>query len=626
VAFDVQTQTNLTIVDATTNDAGLYSLQVISGGAPVTSVSVPVSVGVLELSQPPVTNTAPLCGTKTLAVVARGKGNLSAQWFHDADLIVPDARVQEAFIPLSDGSTQFVLAFNDIHYVDDATYHVVITDDCGPVSEPRFAMRVTPNPPWTVVATNGPQPRAYAAATYDSDRSRIVLFGGQTAYLYGPPLFGDTWEFDGTNWTQLFPSNSPAARDMAQMVYDSRRHRSVLFGGQTYNNLNYYNQLDTWEWDGTNWTYISTTNTPPWDGTYEFAACYDSARGETLIFGGITNGYRASQLWAFDGTNWTQKIPAGPAPVGGGSFGLAFDSSRNLAVLLGANSQNVSVPYNYAGAVWEWDGTNWFERPQSGQIFGGFSGGDMLTFDRFRGETVVFGAVFGTVDGIGSSSSYYTNSDGYRFVWRWNGAQWQADPASFEPGIQNYQLYGNLLFDSQRDGIALFNGVADDGEKVTNCLFEILYQDDPAIINQPSTQVALKGQPAQLYVIAAGAPPISYQWLKNGAPLNDNANLTGSLTNVLNFQAANPADAGFYTLTMSNVCGLASSQPIHLVITAGQISLGQNTGLPTLNWNNPGAVLQSAPSLDGPWTAVPGAASPYTVTISAGQAFYRLVQ
>jgi hypothetical protein len=34
--------------------------------------------------------------------------------------------------------------------------------------------------------------------------------------------------------------------------------------------------------------------------------------------------------------------------------------------------------------------------------------------------------------------------------------------------------------------------------------------------------------------------------------------------------------------------------------------------------------LQSAPTLNGPWTTIPGATSPYTTDLSDGERYFRL--
>jgi hypothetical protein len=59
-------------------------------------------------------------------------------------------------------------------------------------------------------------------------RQRVVLFGGN---ISGVGFLGDTWEWDGTNWTQLTPSASPSARLAHAMAYHAARQRVVLCAG-----------------------------------------------------------------------------------------------------------------------------------------------------------------------------------------------------------------------------------------------------------------------------------------------------------------------------------------------------------------------------------------------------------
>ena len=51
---------------------------------------------------------------------------------------------------------------------------------------------------WAQVSTAGPAPRIEPAMAYDSQRGVTVLFGGDN----GSNL-GDTWEWNGSTWTQL---------------------------------------------------------------------------------------------------------------------------------------------------------------------------------------------------------------------------------------------------------------------------------------------------------------------------------------------------------------------------------------------------------------------------------------
>src|SRR4030095_6812906 len=96
---------------------------------------------------------------------------------------------------------------------------------------------------WHQIMIPGPPARYANALAYDSDRQRVVLFGGQSGAPFGQGVLGDTWEYDGLAWTQLAPTTSPPARTFVKMVYDPNRHKMVLFGG--YNGTQ--TVADTWE-------------------------------------------------------------------------------------------------------------------------------------------------------------------------------------------------------------------------------------------------------------------------------------------------------------------------------------------------------------------------------------------
>jgi len=90
--------------------------------------------------------------------------------------------------------------------------------------------------------------------TYDSGRGVTVLFGGDAGYT----VYDDTWEWDGTNWTQRSPANKPTMRQDQALAYDSGRGVTVLFGGhEPYTVLD-----DTWEYAlcaANCWTHLRRT-------------------------------------------------------------------------------------------------------------------------------------------------------------------------------------------------------------------------------------------------------------------------------------------------------------------------------------------------------------------------------
>jgi hypothetical protein len=191
---------------------------------------------------------------------------------------------------------------------------------------------------WTQLASvTSPAARSAHALAYDSVRDRVVLFGG-VSVAFGP-VFGDTWEWDGGNWTQRVPAQSPPARQQTALAFDRARGRTVLFGGAPSSNVVGTIFADTWEWDGTNWSPAGSANAPP--RRLEHALAYDAARGRTVLFGGFggANGsyVELQDTWEWDGIDWTQRATAS-SPPGRRGHVLAFDAARGRTVLFGSSS------------------------------------------------------------------------------------------------------------------------------------------------------------------------------------------------------------------------------------------------------------------------------------------------
>jgi hypothetical protein len=619
-------QTNdavLNIVSAQTNQTGYYALGWLFKNDVLSSPLVPVSVGVWVVEQPPATNSTEICQPFSISVHARGKGTLNAQWLRNGHTMPADPRItftsQPGDLP---GETLLSMHISETKYEDDATYTVLIKDDCTQGTTLPFALRVTPNPPWVRIATDGPAPRDYAAMCYDSDRHVTVLFGGST-FPNSPPsasgFFGDTWEFDGTNWTQRLPANSPGPRTFANLAYDSWRHRSVLFGGIRLNRSAQTQTEftpETWEWDGSNWQQIVTAHLPPLleEDNFPYPTCFDSVRHEMLLF-----GYMQDPLWAFDGTDWQVRNAGGAGPKYHGSIPyMAFDANRGVAVLVGGTPAMFGNSHNLS--VWEWDGTIWHEMPQSGQKPDLTEGENAFTYDTFRQECVLFGEETGFVDGRSTSPG----PDEFRFVWRWNGAQWQADTNTPTFGV-SWQLGHSMCFDSARNALVLFGGRGEGNTNVMNYTYEIVYRDAPTVLKQPSFQYATLGQDTQLTVVVGGAPVISYQWQKDGVNLTDSSRISGATNNILQITGVKASDFGQYQLAMSNACGSTNSTPIQLRVALAPIAVALSSGALSMAWSDPSATLQTATSPTGPWTPVPTGTPSYTVVPNAPRGFFRLV-
>jgi hypothetical protein len=132
---------------------------------------------------------------------------------------------------------------------------------------------------------------------YDTARGKLVLFGG--GHDAGSVVFGDTWEFDGENWTLRadLPA-SPGARWAHFMAYDASCQRTLMFSGLTGTTDQF---TDTWFYDGETWTAINTLPKPPprWDG----GMVYDARSQRLVMFGGQ---YWSGQF-AFYNDTWAIK-------------------------------------------------------------------------------------------------------------------------------------------------------------------------------------------------------------------------------------------------------------------------------------------------------------------------------
>ena len=163
-----------------------------------------------------------------------------------------------------------------------------------------------------------------------------------------------------------------------------------------------------------------------------------------------------------------------------------------------------------------------------------------------------------------------------------------------------------------------------------------------SVVVSPAAQTNLWGSTATFFVSASGNTPFSYQWKKAGSNLTDNGRITGSTSNLLTIANLTTADAGSYTVGVTNAAGGAVSSTGVLTITvpapsfstvvpdgSGNLTLtfGSTNGFDTTN----AFILQSSANVAGPYTNtpatfVPGPAGSFQVTVPpvGVNMFYRL--
>jgi len=176
-----------------------------------------------------------------------------------------------------------------------------------------------------------------------------------------------------------------------------------------------------------------------------------------------------------------------------------------------------------------------------------------------------------------------------------------------------------MAYDSHRRAAVIFGGSLTSGGATgaTNDTWELIAVDVPLINEHPVSQYRLAGETATFTVEAAQPTSFAYQWYHGSTPIPGASGTTLTLPNV---QAA---DAGEYSVLVSNACGATRSRPALLTLNASlQIFNSGNTA--TLIWKpDPGMVLESTDDLNGSWTPV--AVPPNPTYVGGGPAkFFRL--
>jgi hypothetical protein len=316
-----------------------------------------------------------------------------------------------------------------------------------------FAGSTTPltgtfNPIWSeVTPAVTPTARLYNCMAYDAARGVTVLFGGGN----DSGQLNDTWEWDGAAWSQLTVNagaTGPGLRVGSMMAYDAARGVSVMFGGFTpVGGGGFLFHNDTWEWDGSAWTQLTadgSTASPA--GRLFGAMSYDAARGVLVLFGGAGTGLATlNDTWEWNGTAWSEVTANGAAgsPVARNGHALAYDAARGVTLLFGGALSSGTTMND----TWEWNGTGWSQLTLNGAAGSPLArDGSAMAYEAARGVTLL----------VGGQAS--TSGPNYNDTWEWNGASWSQLTATGAPGSPAVRYGQGMAFDSARGVAVLFGG------------------------------------------------------------------------------------------------------------------------------------------------------------------------
>lgn len=407
---------------------------------------------------------------------------------------------------------------------------------------------------WSESPAVGPTIRSMHSLTFDSTRGKVLLFGGYGPKPDGSEYLGDTWEFDGTTWT-LRTTTGPAARQSAAMAFDAARGRAVLFGGMSYaGGPITYGQ--TWEWNGSTWTTVATTGPSP---RHLHAMAYDAARANTVMFGGLADGsFRDTATWTWNGSAWSQATTTGPVPRFGHS--MAYDAARQRVVLFGGFGGSGDVK-TLLQDTWEWNGSSWSLIASTGPTPRQFHA---MAYDPVRQRVVLFG-------GRGQDG---TSTDD---LWEWNGTSWSIASGTNAGARESF----GMCFDGVRQKLTVVGGFSERGRSGDTWLRGTGAGSLPSITVPPVSQHVIPGGTVVLTGTGSGTGTLSYQWIRNGSAIVNNARITGATTNTLTVRNAEFFDSGQYALRVSNSCGSATSAAAQVEVSCpADVDNGSMQGLP----------------------------------------------
>jgi len=288
---------------------------------------------------------------------------------------------------------------------------------------------------WSQRKVDAPPGTRYGhAIAYDPVRRVVVLFGGWK----GAGPLSDTWEWDGRQWEQKFPTvKPPEPRVFHMMAYDAANAGVLLHGGT---NLTPGNQFDdTWVWNGVDWSKQDAKGT---GGRGSAGMAFDSDRNVVVLFGGVNvaTGQRLEDTWEWDGKIWKEHPVLGPGKRGGP--GMVYDYRNRCMVLFGGGDGSVALADTWKGTwnpselkfVWE---QIHVPGPSKRLEFA-------MAYDACRGVALIFGGDGGPQGGqLGDT-------------WEWNGREWSQLPAQKAPSRRT----APMTYDSARGVCVLFGGNA----------------------------------------------------------------------------------------------------------------------------------------------------------------------
>ncbi|HQL79764.1 MAG TPA: immunoglobulin domain-containing protein, partial [Verrucomicrobiota bacterium] len=568
-----QTTAALSLSNVQAAQAGSYTVVVTNAAGSVTSqvATLTVLVPPAIVSQPQ-SRTNVVGSTATFSVVASGTEPLAYQWCFNGTNLVTGGRIG--------GATSSTLAISSVETNDAGTYSVLVSNVCSTVASAEAVLTVSASPGMegSVYVTTyvGSVLTTCAPVCYDPlGLGCTVSTYGSTAISGAPGVPSRTkctYGWAGTvNWSVLpilDPANAGGVYriEVAHTATSSTTKDATVTAWSDYGTVSasctnspVFQQSyggDVWQTMGyiTNQPgtsdpliyFIVTGGTVNNSGNRLYIDAFkfthvdscDGVVGDLIVTGPLAAGnmyvpVTGVTAGATNVTVYANDVEIGQTNYAAGFAAGALDVPVNSALVQGNIIKATQSKTNAIGGVctsaMPTDGPPVLEPPA------------IVSQPQSRTNVVGSTATFSVVA---------SGTEPLAYQWCFNGTNLagQTTAALSLSNVQTAQAGSYTVVVTNAAG------------SVTSAAAVLTVLEPPAIVSQPQSRTNVVGSTATFSVVASGTEPLAYQWCFNGTNLADQTTTALSLSNV---QAA---QAGSYTVVVTNAAGSVTSAAAVLTV------------------------------------------------------------
>ena len=339
-----------------------------------------------------------------------------------------------------------------------------------------------------------PRDLRHPAACFDPVDGVVLLVGMSPA---GDRT--DLWEWNGFRWRQRRPQDGvtpPPLADFAATFHEATG-RLLVFGG-TLPSGEASNR--TWLWNGAFWDEPAFQDTPP-APRHAASIAYVPSMESAVLFGGIVDGATVAETWTWGLGGWRQRADGPLPPVDRHAF-AAFPPRQAAVALVAAPTSDA-----FRG-IWLFSAQGWQRVSELAPPVSDLDAESPLAFDP-RSLAMV------RLTHGGESTRTQ------RWVWSGDDELWLFD-RWMVPSIPPRLFDLATTTDTRRDRIVILGRRTPDAPLE---LWEHAFAPDAPTTSAPELSY---GSNCNATLLAAGDGPLAFQWLRDGAPIDDDDTFEGT--------------------------------------------------------------------------------------------------